>query len=270
MEVLPQVGGQLFRSACSIGIATSTVGLALLLLLLACQGYGASETLGPDQHSRRFGDLSVVYVHEDSDWWSEIPKDVGGEPPGEFLAVRAERQNFRILGISVWGYSLNWPQQIVRTLGRATVIERGDAAFGRAQICYKSAGNSGQTKLIFETGECSESLYLFEGGPSFVGSDRCVSSMLVNESLKTPTGLGLGLTPAEVAKILGPPSATRRAFSVYKYNVKMRRTKEQIEAARREDPDPAPPDLGYDDSLSLVIRFRNGRSWYLYVTSGTC
>lgn len=81
--------------------------------------------------------------------------------------------------------------------------------------------------------------------------------------------MGLGLTPSEVVKILGPPSTTRPDLLVYSYTVKIRRTKEQIEAAKREAPY-ATPDLEYDNPLLLMMRFRNGRLWYLYETSETC
>jgi hypothetical protein len=256
-------------SAIHAASRVATIGLAFSLLLVACRGYAASETSRQDRYSGEYGDLTDIYLDNNSDWWSEISKGLLGEPPGELLTRRPEPQNFQILGISVWGYSLNWPQKIVRALGRATVIERGDASTGRAQVCYKSAANSGRTKLIFETGECIESFYLFEDGAPFAGSERCVSSMQVNEHLKTPTGLGLDLTPAEVTKILGRPSTARPDNLVYIYRVHMRLTKEQIESERREAPNLA-PDLEYDSDLSLVIRFRNGRSWYLYVTSARC
>jgi hypothetical protein len=247
----------------------SAIRFAFFLLLFACRVHAASETPRPDRYSGEYGDLTDIYLDNNSDWWSEIPKGLGGEPPGELLIRRPEPQNFQILEISVWGYSLNWPQKIVRTLGRAAVIERGDASVGRSQVCYKSVGGSGNTKLIFETGECSESFYLFEDGAPFVGSDRCVASMQVSERLKTPSGLGLGLTPTEVIKLLGQPSTTRPDNFVYIYRVNMRLTKEQIESERREAPDLA-PDLEYDSDLSLVIKFRKGRSWYLYVTSARC
>jgi hypothetical protein len=251
-------------------IRASTFGFALFLLLFALRGYATSETLRPDQYSGAFGDLSDIYLNDNSDWWSEIPRAHGGVPPGEFLAGPPEPQNFQILGISVWRSSPNWPQKIVRALGRATVIERGDASTGRHQICYKSAANYRRTSLIFESGECSESFYLFEEGGPFAGSDRCVSSTQVNQNLKTPAGLGLGLTPSGVVKLLGPHSLKRPDFFVYKYNLKMKRTKEEIESERREDPTLGLPDLEYDSDLSLLIRFRNGRLWYLYVTTEFC
>lgn len=254
-----------------MGVGKPAIGLVLFLsILFVWQGSGVPQVLRPDQYSGRFGDLTDIYLNDNSDWWSEIPKIVAEEPPGGYLAIQADPRNFRILGISVWGYTVSWPQQIVHTLGRATVIERGDAGTGRAQVCYQSAENSGQTKLIFETGECSESLYLFEDGAPFVGSDRCVSSPLVNEHLRTPMGLGLALTPAEVTKILGPPSAARRDFVVYKYTAKMTRTKKQLKDAERVDPGSGAPDLVYDDTLFLVIRLRNGRAWFLFLNSQTC
>jgi hypothetical protein len=135
---------------------------------------------------------STVYLHDNSDWWSEIRKDLGGEPPGKFLRVPPDPRSFEILGVSVWGYPLHWPRSIVSVLGRTTVVGRGDAATGRDQICYESAISSAPTKLIFETGECTTSFYLFEDGVAFTGSDRCQVSKRVTNDLKTRSGLRLG------------------------------------------------------------------------------
>ena len=122
--------------------------------------------------------------------------------------------------------------------------------------------------MIFETSECTESFYYFEDGAPFGGSEECISSRVVTERIRTPSGPGLGLTPAEVTRILGTPSVKKSDFLAYRYEAEMERTKEQLQAAKREDPSPL--DLKYQNSLYLVVRFRNGRWWYLDAGSGMC
>jgi hypothetical protein len=171
----------------------------------------------------------------------------------------------------MWGEAQDWPQNIVHVLGRATVVERGDAANGRSQVCYKSADPSEPTKLIFEIGECTHSFYLFAGGAPFSGTDKCQGSNIITRDLKTPNGLGLGLTPEQVKKILGPPSAAEHESLTYDYNVKLTRTKQRLEELKREaGPEYGPPDLQIDDGLSILIKFHDARSWYLYVASSSC
>jgi hypothetical protein len=249
------------------------LGIALLLLLRSPSD-GAPFTPyshRSDQYSGRYGDLSDIYLNDNSDWWSEYFKaNLGANPFGQSLSVRPRQGNFEILGISLWSYSVKWPQAVVHELGKATVIERGDAGVGRAQVCYQSAENSGQTKLIFEEGECLDSFYLFEDGHPFVGSDACVASQQVTCRLETLSGLGLGQTHAEVAKILGVPSKQGDDFLTYNYYLTMRRTKEQLEEDKSENPGYGTPDPEYENHLVINIEFRNGRSWYLHVRSGMC
>jgi hypothetical protein len=246
------------------------VGLVACLLLFAWCGACVSETAACDHYSGQYGNLCDSYLRDSSDWWSRIPdRAATAEPKVTFVKPSAQSGNFRILGLSVWGYSIHWPQAIIHTLGRATVIERGDASVGRAQVCYKSAKASERTTLIFEQGECAESFYLFEDGKPFVGSDRCVPSASVTGQLRTPTGLGIRLTRAEVLRILGRPSGSKGDSLIYEYTVKLKRTKEQIEALRQGYPE-FTPEPEYGETLDILIRFRNGRSWYMYVASFTC
>jgi hypothetical protein len=77
-------------------------------------------------------------------------------------------------------------------LGKATVVERGDASTGRSQICYSSLGKQSKTYLMFEKGEVNDSFYLFKGGPDWKGSKLCTASNLVTTNLSTASGLRLG------------------------------------------------------------------------------
>jgi hypothetical protein len=76
-------------------------------------------------------------------------------------------------------------------LGAATEGERGDAASGRNQICYTAP--SGSVHLIFEFGEVNSVPYLFDGGPTWNGSELCAPSSSVSAKLSTASGLRLGI-----------------------------------------------------------------------------
>ncbi len=246
------------------------IGLVVCLIVFAWRGDSASGAAACDHYSGEYGSLCDSYLHDNSDWWSEIPDEAAAaQPTVKFTKSEPQSGNFRILGLSVWGIMVHWPQAVVHALGRADIVERGDASVGRAQVCYESAEASDGAKLIFEQGECAQGFYLIRDGEPFVGSDRCVPSALVTRKLRTPTGLGIGLTRAEVVKVLGRPSGRKGDSLIYSYRIKMKKTKEQIEAEHHDAPE-FTPDLEYEDDLSILIRFRNGRAWYIYAASNTC
>jgi hypothetical protein len=90
------------------------------------------------------------YLADDSDWWSMLRADDSDEG-----APQQKREppagNLRILGIDL---EENWDNsQLFRKLGPATTVQRGDAATGRAQTCYRSEAGQGDIHLIFEGGE---------------------------------------------------------------------------------------------------------------------
>jgi hypothetical protein len=103
-------------------------------------------------------------------------------------------------------------------LGKASVVQRGDASAGRTQVCYTSRGEP-RVHLIFEKGEVNEALYLFNVGKDWKGSDLCSTSDLVTETLSTKSGLHLGETLSEVRAILGKPSAATGRKLSYLFSV---------------------------------------------------
>jgi hypothetical protein len=72
-------------------------------------------------------------------------------------------------------------------------------------MCFKSESDSGRFKQIFEEGEVASAAYLFDGGPDWLGSDRCVVSPKISGNLAAESGLHLGMTAAQAERILGKP-----------------------------------------------------------------
>src|SRR5580704_4994940 len=80
----------------------------------------------------------AIRISDDSDWWS------GGRTLDSDDTIRIQRReiartNFRILGIELSEAMFG---QARAMLGEASLVERGDAATGRDQICYVSAEDS--------------------------------------------------------------------------------------------------------------------------------
>jgi hypothetical protein len=138
-------------------------------------------------------------VPDDTDWWSLIP------PQGVLLAATRNGKpsiaNFTIAGIDLGPGSFD---DVIPRFGIATIVMRGETQMSREQLCYRSA--DGSTRLIFEHGERGESFYIVGAGKDWSGSGFCKSSPLVTDEIATVSGLRLGLTPTEAAKILGDPS----------------------------------------------------------------
>jgi len=114
--------------------------------------------------------------------------------------ARASRFNFQILGLKLNDEIFG---KASAKLGKATIVQRGDASTGRSQICYSSPGKRGKIYVIFEKGEVNDAFYMFSGGPDWQGSDLCINSNLITSSLSTASGLRLGQTVAQVRGILG-------------------------------------------------------------------
>jgi hypothetical protein len=148
-------------------------------------------------------------LHDNSDWFSGLrPSGNEGELAGETDDSPAQEReipatNFNILGI---GLSPDMFSSIEKKFGAIHEVQRGDASSGRRQACYVSTNDGPKIHLIFEQGEVDSSIYLFSNGPDWYGSDRCIPSKLVSKKLKTASGLGLGITPAQLTAILGKPS----------------------------------------------------------------
>jgi hypothetical protein len=148
-------------------------------------------------------------LHDNSDWFSGLrPSGSDGELAGKADDSPVQEReipptNFGILGIDL---SPNMFKSVEERFGAIHGVQRGDASSGRSQACYVSTNGEPKVHLIFEQGEVDSSVYLFSGGLDWYGSDRCIPSKLVSETLRTASSLGLGLAPAQLIAILGKPS----------------------------------------------------------------
>jgi hypothetical protein len=228
---------------------------AFCLLISACIPLAAAGTQAD----------SPGYTSDNSDWWSytRIP-DADEESISQHREPPAS--TFQILGFKVddaFG-------KVAAKLGKATIIERGDASTGRSQICYSSPGEH-KTYLIFEKGEVNDAVYLFSRGPDWKGRDLCVDSSVVTKNLSTASGLHLGQTTAEVRAILGKPSVATANKLVYSLGVEKKTSAADFEKLKRQNPGLSQDELHQNyDSYTLGVyiesRFLSGKLTYLAIS----
>jgi hypothetical protein len=205
----------------------AAIAVAALLLISAADSPRPRVRSGvPKEYSGRRIPKDVVRLNDDSDWWS-LGRREAVEPSAEAdqpqrLANKApilgDVARFSILGVRLGSHDgIGWLPEIETHLGKAEIVERGDGAAGREQLCYKSAADSGNTKLIFEHNEVYYSFILFDGGPEWKGIEYCAESPKVTRALAIPGGLRLGMSEEETESILGQPTYTKGSEHWYEF-----------------------------------------------------
>jgi len=209
----------------------------------------------------------TVYTSDNSDWWSYTRI-----PDGDDAAVMQDREpsgsNFQILGIKL-GYGML--DVAASSLGKTSIVHRGDAATARSQACYSSKEPRGEIYLVLEEGEVNSALYMFSGGPHWKGSDLCTQTNLVAKDLSTASGLHLGQTIAQVKDVLGMPSILASNKLIYSLSVQKKTSAADFEKAKRSYPELNQDQLhsNYDFYTLFVhieARFLNGYLAYLAIS----
>jgi hypothetical protein len=212
----------------------------------------------------------TVRLKDRSDWWSMYNEQYPGITT-KLIEKRFSTDNFKILGLSL---DTDGFDKIAAKLGKARIVERGDASYSRSQACYVSTGDSDKIHLIFEGGEGnSSSFYLFRDGADWRGSNLCIKSDDVSEDLVTGTGLRIGLSRAEVETILGKPDFVKGDRIAYCREFKRKATKVEFETSRREYPMRLSDKMAHEEfdflsvSIQMEARFKNLEMNYLYVST---
>lgn len=237
--------------------AVRVVTLFLAATTLTCDSQSTTQT----QEPRR------VRLTENSDWWSGLrtieEADFG---PTQEREVRGS--NFKIAGIRL---GEDFFEHAAKKLGKATMVERGDAAGGREQACYVSSGTGNKLYLIFERGEINYSFYLFSGGESWEGRELCGVSEQVSPQTSTESGLRLGLTQKQVIAILGKPSLQRKDQLAYSLHITKKLTEGELKLVRKRHPEITDEELhknyeSYDWSAGLDFKFEDSKLTFLAVS----
>lgn len=206
-------------------------------------------------------------VPDDTDWWSLIT------PQGYLIgAARDDKpppNDFTIVGIDIGPGSFD---DVIPKLGIATVAMRGETQMSREQLCYRSA--DGSTRLVFEHGERGEAFYIVGAGKDWSGSGFCKKSPIVNDALATQSGLRLGLTPPEVATILGDRSGESPGRQVWLWSGQFPVTADEFARIKQRNPHLAISDadakhLQRDLKAVIEVRYTNNHAseigaWYQF------
>jgi hypothetical protein len=211
-----------------------------------------------------------IRLEDSSDWWSmNNQRNLGlyMEP----IEKRFDTRNFKILNLSLDTLTF---AAVASKLGKAPVVERGDASTGRSQICYTSGTSADKIHLVFEFGEGqSSAFYLFRGGVDWSGSNRCVKSSKLTENVSTEIGLRLGLPRVQVEAILGKADVAEGDRIAYGREFYRRATKEEFERSRQEYPESLSDEAAEGKfgsvpvTMELQARFKDSKMNYLYVST---
>ena len=203
---------------------------------------------------------------DNSDWWS-LTRSAETDIPRGSEEREPSKSNFQILELELNDDVLS---KATANLGKAAILQRGDASAGRSQVCYASLGEP-KTHLIFEKGEVNDALYLFNLGPDWNGSELCSVSDRVTTNLSTKSGLHLGQTAAEVKTVLGKPSVETRRKIIYSFVVEKESTPADLENQKQQNPKLSGEEIrrdygSYTLTAYIECRFTNGKLSYLAIS----
>lgn len=207
---------------------------------------------------------------DNSDWWSTVEEYIRADSahgtnlqhrqlPPSSLEIASVRLGFGVV------------REAQAKLGRTTVVARGDAAFGRKQVCYVTPDS--HTHLVFEEQEegFGASFYLFQDGRDWNGSELCSTLPLNSQQIHTASGLRLGWTRTDVEAVLGNPSTQSPDRLTYDLEVKKRTPSAQLQKLRQQNSELSDKDFHesfdfyYEDSF-VIAKFKASKLIYLAVT----
>lgn len=209
---------------------------------------------------------NTVRLADRSDWWSVLNENfywpIDKPSNGELNADSFEIAGFRLAHDSAF-------RAVRSRFGNAVSVARGQTSNGRYQICYTSRDKD--ARLIFEQGELNLGFYLLGAGQGWNGQALCAESPQVSASLRTRNGLGLGISPADVLKILGTPDLSSETRLVYQREIEQRTPDDKLAELRKDHSEMSEKDFhdnydSYELELYIEARFANGKLTYLAAT----
>lgn len=207
----------------------------------------------------------IVKSRDRTDWWS-INNEGFRRPNVKPRNMSIASGTFEIGGVSLGRGQFD---RLATKLGKAVIVERGDASTGRQQICYVVSEGSGNMYLIFEFGEDESAFYLFSDGPTWNGREHCTRANHEAIASGTGSGLTLGLTIGQVEALLGKADAVYGEKLVYSREEQQKTTPVQFSRLRKEYPeqlDDADAHKKFDYySVGTYVEARFGKSGLNYL-----
>jgi len=216
----------------------------------------------------------LVSLRDNSDWWS-VGSQNFNTPQFEPSDKDLPAENFAIAGLALDLDDRDPLQATSRKFGSAITVERGEPGPSRYQICYVSSQDP-NTHLIFEAGELDLVFYLFAGGQHWNGEDLCTKSSGVTATSRTNSGLGLGITPTDLQRILGKPDFSDGTRFIY--DRRLKKIFSTSELAKFHKSHPEIPESEFKEfekthrsyllEIYIEARFKNSHLNYLMVLKG--
>jgi hypothetical protein len=150
--------------------------------------------------------------------------------------------------------TLSWAA-IEHTFGKAGP-EHFSETRGSAHICYTDAQGS-DTAIEFALGEVGSSFRIFRR--TAARRESCRKSSIVTPTLTTGIGLKLGLSQAEVNRILGEPDRVKGDAAVWEYSASRVLTADEIQHIKTASPSATTPSK-IDITTEITVQFVNARA----------
>ncbi len=163
-----------------------------------------------------------------------------------------------VLGVTAGARTIEW---VMAKLGNAVPFNRGTKERPLMAICY--ASNIDNTRVLFVAGprgvrDQITEIQLISEDVRFDDAPRCVRTTYVSKDIATGSGLKLGMTPAEIKALLGPPTDESPGFLGYEFHVERRLTEAEVERIEKRWPDVRKYPY-HDVSSSVEARFAGKR-----------
>jgi hypothetical protein len=213
------------------------------------------------------GQKKTIHLEDHSDWWSVLNESF--QPPHfKRLDKDLPSENFEVMGVHL-DYESSF-KSVESKFGQAVIVERGDGASGRDQICYSSEQNP-DTHLIFEKGELNLVFYLIAGGKHWNGDNFCAKSPVVTSGVSTTSGLHLGMTLAGLEQILGKPDLSANDKLIYFRELRKETSPTELAELRIKHPEMSAKDFhetydSYNLDIYIAARFVDFKLTYLAVS----
>jgi hypothetical protein len=205
-----------------------------------------------------------VHLKDRSDWWSINNESFRGRD------VKTTRGNIAAGTFEIAGVDLDRDQfkDIAVKMGKAPIVERGDASTGRQQLCYMAA-DAPKTYLIFEFGANESVFYLFTDGTDWNGQRLCIRTrqLLINSATKS--GLKLGIMRGEAEALLGKADAASDNRLIYSREIRQKTSPAQFETLRKDYPEHLSDSVAHEKfdfyPVAIYIEARFGKSGMNYL-----
>jgi len=210
---------------------------------------------------------TTVRLADHSDWWSILNENFYW-PIDKPASNELSADNFEIAGIKL-EHDPTF-RSVKGKFGRAVSATRGAASSGRYQVCYVSQDKP-SVRMIFEESELNLTFYLFEEGQSWNGQALCGESTQVTSALRTTSGLGLGMSAAEVERVLGKADISSPTRLVYQREVEKHTPDDKLADLRTEHAEMSEKDFhesydSYELELYIEARLTDGKVTYWAVS----